>query len=194
MTPPTLLDDEENSDIHSTDEELGDYKSQSYESESQDPSLNISVDSDIDTDEEDMNALVEEAEKLLAAEEVIELAHHELEPSECQDLESEPTSKTEDLKWGDHSVLTEISESESFIGGDSESADNLTFVVEKKGKKTDIIVPDQITDDWLNSLTLLNLAEEKRCLIPETLNQLQHSIEQDDPQEEYKVNNIPSTL
>ena len=53
-------------------------------------------------------------------------------------------------------------------------------------RKLDIEVPDEVTSDWLYSLSLATIPEEVKSSIPGLIAELQEKMEVDEPQEEFK--------
>ncbi|XP_069124056.1 tyrosine-protein phosphatase non-receptor type 13-like isoform X2 [Argopecten irradians] len=175
MTPPVIMEDDE---MNSTIKSEADYKTSEVNLE--EPVTYTESDregSAYDSEEDDMHALVYEAEKLLAAEETIEL-----EPTELKEEMSESASQSVKQKESYPDSDVEVAETDSR----NEAGLSTTFLIEAKARKLDVDIPQQITNEWLSSLPLLLVTEEHADNVTGLIPLLQRKIEHDDPMEEYK--------
>lgn len=113
-------------------------------------------------------------------------AHKYLSASES--ITYEPEEISVDSEESDHLTKEDCDETEEYWEVDKEKcwSDNLRGI--------DIEVPEDITDDWLNSLPLATVPEDAKSSIPSLVEELQEKISIKDPQEEFKQQrNVPIT-
>lgn len=186
MTPPVMInssDDEEEEDYDYVDEDRGHVDQ-----------LTASMkDDDVyDSEDDDMDALVNEAEKLLLSSGSLDLSERALNDGvmktpgvsyktaeyalsdENNDVSEYETEGTEELQEGLKALL-------------KGSARNQTFTIDTIQRKLEVEVPEVLTPHWLDSLPLIVVAEEVRGRVPALISKLQHALDQKNHQEEYKV-------
>lgn len=144
-----------------------------------------------DSEDDDMDALVNEAEKLLLSSGSLDLSERALNEGvmktpgvsyktaeyalsdENNDVSEYETEGTEELQEGLKALL-------------KGSARNQTFTIDTIQRKLEVEVPEVLTPHWLDSLPLIVVAEEVRGRVPALISKLQHALDQKNHQEEYK--------
>jgi hypothetical protein len=187
MTPPILLnysDDEDEEDTDYMDEDMDDADH-----------LTASMKEDVyDSEDDDMDALVNEAEKLLLSSGSLELSERSLNEGKLKtpgvsykqwlseekptsdentDMSEYETQGTEDLQQGVKARL--------------EVRKDQTFTIDTIQRKLNVQVPHNITAAWLDSLPLIVMSDEVRDRVPALISKLQNILDQKNHQEEYKV-------
>lgn len=191
MTPPILLnysddEDEEDNDYMDEDNDDADH-------------LTASMKEDVyDSEDDDMDALVTEAEKLLLSSGSLDLSERPLNEGKMKtpgvsykqwlseersmsdentDLSEYETQDTEELQQGLKARL-EVKK---------ESMKNQTFTIDTIQRKLNVQVPGDITAKWLDSLPMIVMSDDVRDCVPALISKLQNTLDQRNHQEEYKV-------
>ena len=189
MTPPILLnsDDEDEEDFDDVDEDNAD------------PMIGSLKEEEVyDSEDDDMDALVNEAEKLLLSSGSLELSERALNEGNLKT----PGASYQQWKAEDHSLSDEnndVSEYETqgteelheglraLMEGKRSGGRGQTFTINSIQRKLEVEVPEVLTNQWLERLPLVLLAEEVKGRVPLLISKLEHTLDQKNHQEEYKV-------
>ncbi|XP_022313821.2 tyrosine-protein phosphatase non-receptor type 13-like isoform X2 [Crassostrea virginica] len=188
MTPPILLnsDDEDEEDFDDVDEDNAD------------PMIGSLKEEEVyDSEDDDMDALVNEAEKLLLSSGSLELSERALNEGNLKTPgASYQQWKAEDCSLSDEN--NDVSEYETqgteelheglraLMEGKRSGGRSQTFTINSIQRKLEVEVPEVLTNQWLDRLPLVLLAEEVKGRVPLLISKLEHTLDQKNHQEEYK--------